>query len=62
MKTLDYIFRNWRYRIAEPYVTNGCRIMHIGGSDGSFLKRVYGEIASGVCIDPLCEDKTEIIL
>ena len=62
MKTLDYILRNWRYKMAQPYVTKGSRILDIAGSDGSFLNRVYAKIISGICIDPLCEDKAEIIL
>jgi len=48
--------------MAQPYVTKGSRILDIAGSDGSFLNRVYAKIISGICIDPLCEDKAEIIL
>ncbi len=59
MKTFDYILRNWRYRIAESYVTNVSDMLDIGGYDGSFLRRVNDRIKKGICIDPLSEDKKE---
>jgi len=59
MKKLDRILQNWRYRVVEPYIPNGCRILDIGGFDGSFLRRIYHKIEKGVCIDPLIEENSE---
>lgn len=59
MKKLDIILQNWRYRIAEPWVTKGSIILDIGGLNGSFLKRVSGKIAKGICIDPLIKEQKE---
>ena len=53
MKTLDYIIRNWRYRVVAPHVPAGCRILDIGGFDGSFLLHLSDKIESGISIDPL---------
>lgn len=59
MRKLDYIIRDWRYGIVEPFVPNRCNIVDIGGFDGSFLRRVYNKIDRGICIDPLIENKKE---
>ena len=56
MKTFDYILRNWRYHVVKPYVPESCRILDIGGFDGSFLMKVYSRIEKGVCIDPFIEE------
>lgn len=58
MKKIDYFLRNWRYSVAEPFIPSGCDLLDIGGLDGSFLMRVYEKIHSGVCIDPLLEDRS----
>jgi SAM-dependent methyltransferase len=59
MRKLDYILRDWRYRIVEPYIPGECEILDIGGFDGSFLKRISHKINRGICIDPLIEEKSE---
>ena len=59
MRTLDYLLRAWRYRIVERHVPAGCRIVDIGGFDGSLLMRLYNRIEKGVCIDPLIEEKKD---
>lgn len=53
MRKIDYLLRNWRYRIVAPHVPDKCRILDIGGLDGSFLMYIYDKIEKGVCIDPL---------
>lgn len=59
MRALDYLLRDWRYRIVERHVPMGCRIVDIGGFDGSLLMRLYNKIEKGVCIDPLIEEKRD---
>lgn len=59
MRRADYILRDWRYRVIEPYVPHGCTLVDIGGYDGSLLTRLHGKIKKGVCIDPLIEEKRE---
>jgi ubiquinone/menaquinone biosynthesis C-methylase UbiE len=59
MRRLDYILRDWRYRIVEPYIPEECEILDIGGFDGSFLRQIYHKINKGVCIDPLIEGKKD---
>lgn len=59
MRSLDYIIQGWRYRKVEPYIPYGCKILDIGGGDGSFLLRIQDRIDEGVCIDPLIEEKKE---
>jgi ubiquinone/menaquinone biosynthesis C-methylase UbiE len=59
MTTADRILQKWRYQIVEPYIPSGCKILDIGGFDGSFLARIQDRIGEGVCIDPLIEEKSE---
>jgi SAM-dependent methyltransferase len=59
MRRLDWILQDWRYRVVEPHIAPGCRILDIGGFDGSFLKRIQSRIVEGVCIDPLIEERKE---
>jgi len=65
MKKLDYILRNWRYSMVEPFIPEDCEILDIGGYDGSFLLRIKNKIKKGYCIDPLIQpfkdDKLEFI-
>lgn len=56
MRRLDYLLQKWRYSVAIPFIPSGCNLLDIGGFDGSFLKRVYGKIRRGVCIDPHVEE------
>ena len=56
---LDTVLRDWRYRMAEPYIPDGSRVLDIGGFDDSLLKRIRHRIHSGVCIDPLVENRRE---
>lgn len=58
MKRLDYVLREWRFRVVMPYIFDGCSILDIGGYDGAFLERLQG-IERGVCIDPLIEEKKD---
>jgi ubiquinone/menaquinone biosynthesis C-methylase UbiE len=58
MRAFDYFLRDWRYRIAAPYVQQGSSVLDIGGYDGSFLRLVGDRIARGVCIDPLAEERS----
>src|SRR5512139_4067011 len=59
MRTLDYLLRDWRYRMAEPWIPQGSSVLDIGGYDGSFLRRIARRIEAGVCIDPLISDMRE---
>jgi SAM-dependent methyltransferase len=59
MKALDYFLRDWRYRLAEPWIPDGSRVLDIGGYDGSLLRRIARRIAVGVCIDPHINDAKE---
>jgi SAM-dependent methyltransferase len=59
MKYLDRFLQNWRYSAAEPFVTPGCDVLDIGGFDGSFLFRMHDRIRSGVCIDPLVQERRD---
>ena len=59
MRRFDYFIQDWRYRKVEPYIPIGCRILDIGGFDGSFLSRLRDRIGEGVCIDPLIKEKNE---
>ncbi len=59
MRKLDYILRNWRYSVVEPFIPAGCDLLDIGGFDGSFLTRIYQKLRSGVCIDPRLEEKRD---
>jgi SAM-dependent methyltransferase len=58
MRAFDYFLRDWRYRIAAPYIQKGSSVLDIGGYDGSFLQLVGDRIARGVCIDPLAEERS----
>jgi SAM-dependent methyltransferase len=58
MKRLDYVLRDWRFRVVMPYISDGCSILDIGGYDGALLERLQG-IERGVCIDPLIEEKKD---
>lgn len=59
MRMIDRIIRDWRYRKVEPYVPYGCRLLDIGGGDGSFLSRMRARIREGVCADPLIEERSD---
>jgi SAM-dependent methyltransferase len=59
MRRIDYILRNWRYRVVEPHVPEGSAVVDIGGYDGSLLIRLHDKIERGVCIDPLIKEKKE---
>lgn len=59
MRKLDYIIRDWRYDVVEPFISDRCDVVDIGGFDGSFLRRIYNKINRGICIDPLIENRKE---
>ena len=59
MRRVDYILRNWRYKVVEPHVPRGCALVDIGGYDGSLIMRLYDKMERGVCIDPLIEEKRD---
>ena len=59
MRRVDYILRNWRYKVVEPHVPRGCALVDIGGYDGSLIMRLYDKIERGVCIDPLIEERKD---
>ena len=59
MKKLDYVLQEYRYRVVEPFIHEGCQLLDIGGFDGSFLVRIKHIIGYGICIDPLIEEKND---
>ncbi len=59
MKTLDQLLRKWRYHVVTPFIPYGCRLLDIGGYDGSFLYLLKDRLAQGICLDPLCHTGTE---
>lgn len=59
MKTLDHFLQRWRYRVARPHIPSSCRLLDVGGHDGSFLYYLKDKLILGICVDPLCASRTE---
>ncbi|MEJ5347093.1 MAG: class I SAM-dependent methyltransferase [Desulfosoma sp.] len=59
MKTLDHMLQKWRYHVVTPFIPHGCRLLDIGGYDGSFLYFVKDRLVQGYCLDPLCRTRSE---
>jgi ubiquinone/menaquinone biosynthesis C-methylase UbiE len=59
MKTLDRLLQRWRYRVVRPHIPCSCRLLDVGGYDGSFLYFMKSKLVRGICLDPLCRSRRE---
>ncbi len=59
MKPLDRFLQRWRYRVVRPHIPSPCRLLDVGGHDGSFLYFLKDKLTLGICVDPLCRSRTE---
>lgn len=59
MKWLDRQLRDWRIRMAEPFIRDGDRVLDVGCFDLALLRKVRGRVRAAVGIDPLAEPMSE---